>query len=267
MTFVQVVPFIEQAQSEEAISTVKTSFLNLDSTIKTLISESGEPGGFRTSLFRKSSGELVFEPEQYYIILKLVDQDSNLVYNFTNLETGFTLGALDWIYNSPRTVIPRGSSKYLTGPNPYEQRNPVVLTGAFASDDYQEVTNLSLSHLDDRRHHISLSYRISVHLTISTSPVPEIKFQIFHISLASDFESIHSTSTQLKIHSTQVTSTPVTLPKNNSISELTFIWDRVTQSGTTSNSLWSTQEIRGLTQISYFNIVVQNIVYEIGISK
>ena len=105
MTFVQVVPFIEQAQSEEAISTVKTSFLNLDSTVKTLISESGEPGGFRTSLFRKSSGELVFEPEQYYIVLKLLDQNSNLIYNFTNLETGYTIGALDWIYNIRMSMI------------------------------------------------------------------------------------------------------------------------------------------------------------------
>jgi len=45
VTFIQVVPYIEQAQSEQTISSVKNGFVDLDNTIKSLISESGNPGG------------------------------------------------------------------------------------------------------------------------------------------------------------------------------------------------------------------------------
>ncbi|WP_455140039.1 hypothetical protein [Candidatus Hodarchaeum mangrovi] len=266
MTFIQVVPFIERAQSEEAISTVKNSLLDLDTTIKTLISESGDPGGFRTTLFQKSAGKLVFSPASAYISLKLVDQDSEIVYNFTNIDSGHPVKSLDWVYNSPRTIVPRGTSKYLLGPDPYQHRDPVFLTGAFASTEYQELTNLTLSHLNDRRHHIILNYRTSIHLTVSTSPEPEIKFQVFFISLSANFDVIHSSSTQIKVHSTQLTSSPITLPSNPAISQLNLLWEDIRDTGTVSYDLWSTQNIRGLTQISYFNIVVQKIVYEIGLS-
>lgn len=266
MTFVQVVPFIERAQSEEAVSTVKNSFFDLDATVKTLISESGDPGGFRTTLFQKSAGKLVYSPSTTYISLKLVDQDSEVVYNFTNIESGQPVNSLDWIYNSPRTIIPRGTSKYLTGPDPYQHRDPVFLTGAFASTEYQDMTNLTLRHLNDRRHHIMLNYRTSIHLTISTSPEPEIKFQVFFISLSANFDAIHSSSTQIKVHSTQVMSSPITLPSNPAISQLKLLWEDIGEAGISSYNLWSTQNIRGLTQISYFNIVVQKIVYEIGLS-
>jgi len=266
MTFIQVVPFIERAQSEEAISMVKNSFIDLDTTIKTLISESGDPGGFRTTLFQKSAGKLVFSPTSAYISLKIVDQNSEIVYNFTNTDSGQPIKSLDWIYNSPRTILPRGTSKYLSGPDPYQHRDPVFLTGAFASTEYQEMTNLTLSHFNDRRHHIMLNYRTSIHLTISTSPEPEIKFQAFFISLLANFDTIHSSSTQIKVHSTQVTSSPITLPSNPAISQLKLIWEDISETGTVSYDLWNTQNIRGLTHISYFNIVVQKIVYEIGLS-
>jgi len=266
VTFVQVVPYIEQAQSEEAISTVKNSYLDLDKVIKDLISESGEPGGYRTVLIRKTAGKIVYDPAKYHFALKLIDQDSNIVYNFTSLQDGQKIGVLDWIYNSPRNIVPRGTSQYFNGPNPYEKRNPIFLSGAFASTDYQDMTNLTLSHQNDRKHHVTLNYRISVHLSINTFPEPEIKFQIFFILINADFSAIHSTSTLLKVHSRQISSTPYTLPINPSVSQLVLTYDDIRTSGVTTYNLWSTQEIKGLTQINYFNIVVQKIVYEIGLS-
>lgn len=269
ITFVQVVPYIQQAQSEEAIATTRNSFLELDTTIKSLISESGAPGGFRTILFNKPAGRIEYDPIRYHFGLKLLDQDEKLVFNIleemTNETTGgfLPIGVLDWIYNSPRAVIPRGTTKYLTGPDPYKYRDPIFLTGTFTSTDYLDLTNLSLSHLDDRRHHVTLNYRISIYLTISTQPDPEIRFEVFLIRISADFETIRSQYEHITIHSYNSFSTPYTLPENDSIGAIDLVWDD--QSSTTTTSLWSTTTIQGL-DLQYFNIVVRTLVYEIGLS-
>lgn len=270
ITFVQVVPYIEQAQSEEAIATTRNSFLDLDIAIKSLISESGAPGGFRTVLFNKPTGYIEYDSDRYLYGLRLLDQDENLVYNMLADLTNDTLGALpigvlDWTYNSPRAVIPRGTTKYLTGPDPYKIRDPIFLTGTYSSTDYLDLTNLTLSHLDDRRHHVTLNYRISIYLTISTQPVPEIRFEVFLILLSTDFSIIRSQYQYITVHSYNTFSIPYTLPKNNSIGSIELVWDNFQQSGTTSTSLWSTHTIEGL-DLQYFNIVLQTSVYEIGIS-
>ena len=184
VTFIQVVPYIEQAQSEQTISSVKNGFVDLDNTIKSLISESGDPGGFRTVLFTKPAGTLDFNPNEFTISLSLYDQDSNSVYDFFDEQE---IGILDWVYSSPRAVLPRGTSKYLTGPDPYKNRDQTVLTGMFSNTEYKELTNLTLSHQSDRKHHITLNYRMAVYLTLETQPVPEIRFQIFLVSLSADF--------------------------------------------------------------------------------
>lgn len=270
ITFVQVVPYIEQAQSEEAIATTSNSFLELDTTIKSLISESGAPGGFRTVLFNKPAGRVEFDPARYSYRLRLLDQDENLVYNLfedlTDDITGFlTIGVLDWTYNSPRAVIPRGTTKYLTGPDPYKIRDPIFVSGTFSSTDYLDLTNLTLSHLDDRRHHVTLNYRISIYLTISTQPDPEIRFEVFLILLSADFEAIRSQYQHITIHSYNSYSTPYTLPEDSSIGALELVWDNAQPSGTLTTSIWSTQTIQGLN-LQYFNIVVQTLVYEVGLS-
>ena len=73
ITFIQVVPYIEQAQSEEAIATVRNSFLELDTTIKTLLSETGTPGGFRTVLISKPAGNIKYKPSEYHFSFRLID--------------------------------------------------------------------------------------------------------------------------------------------------------------------------------------------------
>jgi hypothetical protein len=271
ITFVQVVPYIQQAQSEQAIATTRNSFLELDTTIKSVISESGAPGGFRTVLFNKPAGRIEYDPEHYLYGLRLLDQDENLVFNIleetTNETTGgfLPIGVLDWIYNSPRAVIPRGTTKYLTGPDPYKVREPIFLTGTFTSTEYQDLTNLTLSHLDDRRHHVTLNYRISIYLTISTQPDPEIRFEVFLILLSADFEFIRNQFRHLTIHSYNRFSTPYILPENDSIGAIELVWDNFQPSGITTTSLWSTHTIQGL-DLQYFDIVVQTMVYEIGLS-
>jgi hypothetical protein len=258
VTFIQVVPYIEQAQSEQTISSVKNSFIDLDNTIKSLISESGDPGGFRTVLFTKPAGTLDFNPNQFTISLSLNDQDSNSVYDFFDEQE---IGILDWVYSSPRAVLPRGTSKYLTGPDPYKNRDQTVLTGMFSNTEYKELTNLTLSHQSDRKHHITLNYRMAVYLTLETQPVPEIRFQIFLVSLSADFTSIHSQYKQLSVHISQNISTPYTLPLDSTVSRLDLNLD----TGTTS-TLWSTGSINGLSQVNYFNIVVQLLKYEVNLT-
>ena len=258
VTFIQVVPYIEQAQSEQTISSVKNSFIDLDNTIKSLISESGDPGGFRTVLFTKPAGTLDFNPDQFTISLSLNDQDSNSVYDFFNEQE---IGILDWVYSSPRAVLPRGTSKYLTGPDPYKNRDQTVLTGIFGNTEYKELTNLTLSHRSDRKHHIALNYKMAVYLTLETQPVPEIRFQIFLVSLSADFTSIHSQYKQLSVHISQNISTPYTLTLDSSVSRLDLNLD----TGTTS-TLWSTGSINGLSQVNYFNIVVQLLKYEVNLT-
>ncbi|MFX1538424.1 MAG: hypothetical protein ACFFDI_29890 [Promethearchaeota archaeon] len=271
ITYVQVVPYIQQAQSEEAITTTSNSFLELDTTIKSLISESGAPGGFRTVLFNKPAGRIEYDPDRYLYGLRLLDQDENLVYNvleemINETTDGYLpIGVLDWIYNSPRAVIPRGTTKYLTGPDPYKFRDPIFLTGTFSSTDYLDLTNLTLSHQEDRRHHITLNYRISIYLTISTQPDPEIRFEVFIIRLSADFEAIRSQYQHIIVHSYNSYSTPHTLPENASIGAIELVWDNVQSSGTTTTSLWSTKTIYGL-DLRYFNIVVQTLIYEVGLS-
>ena len=258
VTFIQVVPYIEQAQSEQTISSVKNSFIDLDNTIKSLISESGDPGGFRTVLFTKPAGTLDFNPNEFTISLSLYDQDSNSVYDFFDEQE---IGILDWVYSSPRAVLPRGTSKYLTGPDPYKNRDQTVLTGMFSNTEYKELTNLTLSHQSDRKHHIALNYRMAVYLTLETQPVPEIRFQIFLVSLSADFTSIHSQYKQLSVHISQNISTPYTLPLDSTVSRLDLNLD----TGTTS-TLWSTGSINGLSQVNYFNIVVQLLKYEVNLT-
>ena len=258
VTFIQVVPYIEQAQSEQTISSVKNSFIDLDNTIKSLISESGDPGGFRTVLFTKPAGTLDFNPNEFTISLSLYDQDSNSVYDFFDEQE---IGILDWVYSSPRAVLPRGTSKYLTGPDPYKNRDQTILTGIFGNTEYKELSNLTLSHQSDRKHHIALNYRMAVYLTLETQPVPEIRFQIFLVSLSADFTSIHSQYKQLSVHISQNISTPYTLTLDSSVSRLDLNLD----TGTTS-TLWSTGSINGLSQVNYFNIVVQLLKYEVNLT-
>lgn len=260
LTFIQVVPYIERAQSEENISSVRNSFINLDTTIRSLISESGSPGGFRTVLFTKPAGRIMFENDRYLISLKLQDQDENEVYSILESES---VGLLDWVYNSPASILPRGTSKYLTGTDPYKIRDPVFLTGPFASGENNDITNLTLSHVEsDRKHHMTLNYRISVYLTISTNPEPEIKFQIFLIRLTTDFQDIYSSYEQIKVHSVQKISTPLTLDIEDTVSTLDLVWSTTAKSAT----LWSTSTIYGLSQVSFFNVIVQTSIFEIGLS-
>jgi hypothetical protein len=263
VTFIQVIPYIEQAQSEQTISSVRNSFIELDNTIKSLISESGNPGGFRTVLFTKPAGTLDFDPEKFIISLSLNNQDGNSEYNFLQEQE---IGILDWTYNSPRAVLPKGTSKYLTGPEPYKTRDQTILTGMFSTTEYKELTNLSLSHQTDRKHHITLNYRMAVYLTVETQPVPEIRFQIFLISLSTDFTSIHSQYKQISVHVSQNISTPYTLPLDPSVSRLDLVLDNIYVSGTESTLLWSTESISGLNQVDYFNIVVQLLKYEVNLT-
>jgi hypothetical protein len=270
VTFVQVIPYIEQAQSEEVIAATRNSYLELDSTIKSLLSESGTPGGFRTVLFTKPAGTVHYIKNRFYISLRLLDQDGKLVHNILKgiapPDGEQEIGVLDWVYNSPRSILPRGTTKYLTGVNPYKIREPVFLTGTFSSTDYQDLTNLTLSHLDDRRHHLTLNYRISIYLTISTQPEPEIRFEVFLILISADFDTIHSQYQQIAIHSYNNFSTPYSLPSNESIGALELVWDNIQTSGTETTSLWSTKNILDGFSVSYFNIVVQTLVYEISLS-
>lgn len=260
LTFIQVVPYIERAQSEENISSVRNSFLNLDRTINSLLSESGSPGGFRTVLFTKPAGRIMFENDTYLISLKLLDQSDNEVHSILDSES---VGLLDWVYSSPASILPRGTSKYLTGSDPYKIRDPVYLTGPFASTENNEITNLTLSNVRfDRKHHMTLNYRISVYLTISTNPEPEIKFQIFLIRLTTDFQDIYSSYEQIKVHSVQKISTPLTLDIEDTVSTLDLVWSTTAKSAT----LWSTSTIYGLSQVSFFNVIVQTSIFEIGLS-
>jgi hypothetical protein len=261
LTFIQVVPYIEKAQSEETISSVQNSFLDLDWTIRSLISESGGPGGFRTVLITTPSGRITFEEDYHHISLKMVDQDETEIYSIMESQG---IGVLDWNYNSPQSILPRGTTMYLTGADPYKVRDPVFITGPFAESGVNtELTNLTLSNQRaDRRHHISLNYRISVYLTISTNPEPEIRFQVFLIRLSSDFNSIASSYEQITIHSSQNVSIPQTLAIDSGVSTLDLVWS----SGTTENSLWSTRSIQGLSQVNFFNVIVQTSIFEIGLS-
>ncbi|MHA2154656.1 MAG: hypothetical protein ACXABU_04900 [Candidatus Hodarchaeales archaeon] len=262
VTFIQVVPFIEQAQSEQTISSVKNSFIDLDETIESLISESGNPGGFRTLLFTKPAGTLEFKPNEYYISLYLEDQNEDLVHTIIEFQE---IGIIDWVYSSPRPVLPRGTSKYLTGPDPYKTRDHAFLTGMFASSDNQDLTNLTLSHQSDRKHHIMLDYRTSIYLTISTQPVPEIRFQIFLVSLTADFNSIHSQYKQITVHVNKNVSAPNSLVLPPSVSTLDLIIDRTYTSTASSTLLWSTGLVHGLNNLNDFDIVVQLLRYEINL--
>ncbi|MHA2074759.1 MAG: hypothetical protein ACW97X_09085 [Candidatus Hodarchaeales archaeon] len=260
LTFIQVIPYIEKAQSEENISSVRNSFLDLDTTIRSLLSESGSPGGFRTVLFTKPAGKIVFEDDIYHISLRLLDQSDNEVFSILESES---VGLLDWIYNSPASVLPRGTSKYLTGTDPYKVRDPVFLTGPFASGVNNGITNLTLSHVkSDRKHHLTLNYRISVYLTISTNPEPEIKFQVFLVRLKSDFQDIYSSYEQIEVHSVQNISTPLTLDIDPVVSTLDLVWS----TGARNAILWSTSSIQGLSQVNFFNVIVQTSIFEIGLS-
>jgi hypothetical protein len=266
VTFVQIVPYIEQAKSEEAVSTVSNSFIKLDTAIKSLLSESGTPGGLRTIFFTKPSGKIEFDPERHFISLRLLDQDGHSVHTIADQQA---ISVLDWVYSSPRAILPRGTTKYLTGPNPYEFRESVFLTGPFSSTSYQDLTNMTLTNeKTDRNHHIRFNYRISIYVTIETQPEPEIRFQVFLILLSADFgstQTLHSQYKQLTIRSQQNFLTPVTLAKNDSVSTLELVWDNHQQAGISTSSLWSTKSIQGFNQAGSFNVVIQTLIYEISI--
>jgi flagellin-like protein len=265
VTFIQVIPYIEQAQSEEAISSIRNSFVDLDNTIKSLISESGTPGGFRTVLLSKSAGKIDFDSSRHEISLRLIDGNTKkLVYGIFDEQE---IAVLDWEYNSPRSVLPRGTTQYLTGPNPFEKREQVFITGPFATTNYQDLTNLTLSHRYDRRHHIMLNYRISIYISILTQPSPEIRIQIYLILLKADFETLFSNYKQLTVHSSQNFSTPYSLSEEE-ISEVAVMevqWQNRPPFGR-NTTLWSTSDIQGLSQVSFFNIVVQTSIYEISLN-
>ncbi|MHA2345353.1 MAG: hypothetical protein ACXACP_01405 [Candidatus Hodarchaeales archaeon] len=264
VTFIQVVPYIEQAQSEQTISSITNSFKDLDETIKTLISESGNPGGFRTLLITKPAGTIDFDPDRYFISLYLEDQSESPVYTLIDFEE---MGVLDWTYNSPRTVIPRGTMKYLTGPDQYKVRPQAFITGVFATEENLDITNLTLSHQADRKHHVILDYRISIYLTITTQPIPEIRIQVFLISMNTDFPPIHSQYKQITVSVNQNITIPYNIPIDQSVSSLDLILESTYSAGTSSNSLWSTSSITGLNQINYFDIVVQVLKYDVSLSS
>ena len=263
VTFIQVVPYIEQAQSEQIISSISNTFKDLDETIKTLISESGNPGGFRTILITKPAGTIDFDPERYFISLYLEDQVENPVYTIIDFEE---MGVLDWVYKSPRSVIPRGTMKYLTGPDQYKLRAHAFITGVFATEENLDITNLTLSHQADRKHHISLDYRLSVYLTITTQPVPEIRIQVFLISVNAEFDAIHSQYESITVSVNQNISAPYTIPVDPSVSSLDLVLENAFLTGTSTHSLWSTKSISGLNQVNYFDIVVQLLRYDVNLS-
>ncbi len=260
ITFIQVLPYIEKAQSEESVAAVQNSFLEIDSAIKSLISESGSPGGSRTVYIRKPHGRIDFIPNQHYLTLDLQDQDGNSVNTLLEAQR---MGVLDWHYSCPQSILPRGTTKYLTGPEPYKTRPPVFLTGTYSDEEYNDLTNLSFSHQNDRKHHISLNYRLSVYLTISTQPSLQIQIQAFLIILNANFDTIHSQYKQISIRSTQNVSTPILIPKSDSIGALKLLWKN--EKMQTSESLWNSKSIQNF-EPKYFDIVIQTYIFEIGLS-
>ena len=227
-----------------------------------MISESGNPGGIRTLLFNKPAGTLNYYPDFFHVSMYLQDQNDNPLYTVIDFQE---IGTLDWVYSSPRAVLPRGTNRYLTGPDQFTAREPAFITGIFATTENQDLTNLTLSHQNDRKHHISLNYRTAVYLTISTQPTPEIRFQVFLISISTDFESIHSQYKRITVHVKQNVSIPYTVPLEASVSKLDLVIEHTYEMGTSSTSLWSTSTINGLNQLNYFDIVVQLLKYEINL--
>jgi hypothetical protein len=185
------------------------------------------------------------------------------VYTIIDLEK---MGVLDWVYNSPRSVIPRGTMKYLTGPDQYKLRPQAFISGVFATEENLDITNLILTHQADRKHHVILDYRLSIYLTVTTQPVPEIRIQVFLVSINADFSAIHSQYKSITVSVNQNISTPYNVPVDLSVSSLDLVLDSTLVTGTSSNLLWSTNSITGLNQINYFDIVVQLLKYDVNLS-
>ncbi|MFW9855825.1 MAG: hypothetical protein ACFFFG_12240 [Candidatus Thorarchaeota archaeon] len=272
VTYIQIIPFIDRAQTEESITAVRNSFLELDSTIKSLISESGAPGGFSTILMQVPSGQIDYTPESYHVGLRLVDRNDQLVYNIFNdidpQDGILDIGILDWVYNSPQAVLPRGSFQYLTGPNPYEIRDQVFITGPFSTTAWPDITNLTLSHQNDRRHHISLNYRIAIHLSIETSPTPEIRFQIFLVLLSGDFGTLRTDFKQVSVHVQQNSTPPVVVPGTSGLAQLDLVWERISSSGgpAIDSTIWSTRSLQGISNLAGFDVIVQPVIYHVNLS-
>lgn len=273
MTYVQIVPFIDRAQTEESVTAVRNSFLELDTAIKSLISESGAPGGFSTIVMQVPSGRVEYTPEASHIKLRLVDRNEQLVYDIFRdidpLAGILNIGILDWVYNSPYSILPRGSFKYMTGPNPFETRDQVYITGPFSTSSWSDITNLTLSHQNDRRHHLTLNYRIAIHLSIETSPSPEIRFQIFLVLISGNFGTIRTDFKQISVHLRQNATSPVIVPDTANLAQLDLVWEKIQGSGGTgiNNTLWSTSSIQGFTNLASFDVVVQTLIYHVSLNS
>lgn len=273
IVFVQVVPYVDQAKSESTIAAVQNSFLEIDSAIIQLLNEGGLPGGSREVSMNIPEGKLEISsarsPQEFHSLsIGLTDGDGSYLRKSNgsevgNIATNIPLYYLDYVYNSPRDIVPKYSFKYMKGPNPLLKRDPVILTGLYTSSEYQDLTNLTLSKLRDNRHHLTMNYRVAVHFSLETNPNPIINLKLFIVRVSGDFQSIYNNFKDLTITCETNHADILSFTPHQETDELNIVWSFP---GQVNNVLWSSSSVIGINQLNQFTLNIQQLIYEIKIS-
>ena len=276
IVFVQVVPYVDQAKSEGTIAAVQNSFLEIDSAIVQLLNEAGTggtPGGTRKVSLNIPDGKVEISsqktvPDYYLLSISLQDNDGFPIRQENGTERGniiddLPLNYLDFVYTSPRDLVPKGSFKYMKGPNPLLNRDQIFLTGLYSSTEYQDLTNLTLSKLSDNKHHLTLNYRVAVHLSIMANPSPTINLQIFIIKIQGNFNPIYTNFEELSISCDINHSEVISFIPNQETEIINIMYSF---QNNPMESLWDSSSIIGLNQLNKFTINIQQLIYDIKIA-
>jgi len=275
--FTQVLPFIERAQTESALSSITAGFLGVDQAIQELIGAgdtgSGTFSPSRTVSINKPRGVLRVDMPGLLFNIDVYDQDGSPSLPDTRLGsalgthvqgtplTVIDLGRLQFEIQSPFDLLGGASRRYIKGPESTAPRSQViVLPLAEVGSEYLELTNLTLSPGTLSRYFLNLDYRTK--LSVDVDPTtPALSVRLYLICISGSMPDVIAPYKSLRISAlTNITSWDL---GPDSHSRFRFYYRISTDPGT-SQLVFDTEDLLPGTDLSRFALQFQTVIYEVA---
>lgn len=275
--FFQVIPHIERSQAETAYTSVLTSIIQVDNSVQELINEGSNSATFlnptRVVQINKPAGSLELIPNAHTLNLDFVDAagDSILDDDGEEIErlydSDISLGEFVYTLTTNYAFTPEGSTKYLTGSDPFINRPTAVFQSPVqgANDDlYQGLDNIFSTRIN-REQFIHYNYRSLIVVDFKALPEPTISVTLFAIRLTGNELAIYSTYSDLSLKLTSIDTSHWNRSIDDTVNEVVIRY-RTEPNQLAWTEGFSSANIAGFSA-SYYKIDFKSYIYNFELSQ
>ena len=272
--FVQVLPFIERAQTDAATSAITAGLLEVDKAIHELIGSgdigSGTFSPVRSVTINKPRGILRADSSGLLFNIDVVTQDDSQLeptgsaFGLGPVQPSIFLGRLQFEIQSPFDLLGGASRRYLNGPEPTTPRPQVLLMpqDEFGSE-YLSLTNLTLTRGYGSYFNINLDYRVKLSIDIDPT-TPALEVRLYIVRLGGTMPDVIGAYKTLKITAnTNITSWEI--PPDELDPNISYkLYFRNSESKAASNLIFDTEDYLPGTDLSDFTFKFNTIIYDVS---